>query len=518
MDGGFSDDELLDLLEEEDRRRAQSSFLAYYMRMTGFQPPQHVRLVCRLLQSMEEDKVDRAMVFMPPRAAKTTLCSHLFPSWLIGRDPRVKIMSVAHTERYAKKIGGNVRKYLRMPQWPFQDVHISQDSSAKDAFTTPQGGEYNAFGMFGGNQHGNPAEWLFMDDIVKGRKIALSPHMREEAWETYKADLSSRLEGRHKQLIVFTRWHLDDPAGRILPDNFDGQTGWYRDRETGEKWFVLSIPAVAEHENDPLGRKIGEWIWPGRIDEKTRGPIQKRGGWIWSALFQQRPAPEEGLMFQAEHLEQRYNPATLDLTSLQIYGSSDYAVTQEAGAADPDYTVHMVWGVDQDWNIYLLDIWRGRTTPDIWAREFIRLCKKWKPLRWGEEAGQIIKSVGPFLTTMMQEEGVFVNRVQLASTTNKEQRAQSLLGMASMGKLFLPMRDKVRKSLLADLDAFEKELMQFPTGKHDDTVDTATLFARMLNRIIPGKRPGAKGSPHGGDNLEDMFARHEAAQQREDNW
>jgi predicted phage terminase large subunit-like protein len=517
LDGG-DPLELLNLLEEQDRRLSRGSFLAYYMRMTGFAPPKHVKLVCRLLQSMEEDKVDRAMVFMPPRAAKTTLCSHLFPSWLIGREPKVKIMSVAHTERYAKKIGGNVRKYLRLPQWPFHDVTISQDSSAKDAFTTPQGGEYNAFGMFGGNQHGNPAEWLFMDDIVKGRKIALSPHMREEAWETYKADLQSRLEGRAKQLLVFTRWHMDDPAGRILPENFDGQTGWYRDRETDERWFVLSIPAVAEHEKDPLGRKKGEWIWPGRIDERMRGGTRKRGGWIWSALYQQRPSPQEGLMFTHEHIS-RYDPAELDMTGLQIYGSSDYATKSEAGAPDPDYTVHMVWGVDSEFNIYLLDMWRGRTLSDEWVANFIRLVKKWNPLRWGEESGQIINSVGPFLTTIMQQESVFVNRVQLTSSVNKEQRAHSLLGMAQMGKFYLPKRSAIQPYFFEHLDAFEKELLQFPTGKHDDAVDAATLFARMLNRIISGKKPdrGNKSSPHG-PTMDDLWSEHDAKMDRDKDW
>lgn len=515
---GTGDLELLSLLEEQDKRLARDNFLSYYMRMTGFEPPAHVKLVCRLLQSMEEDKVDRAMVFMPPRAAKTTLCSHLFPSWLIGRNPKVKIMSVAHTERYAKKIGGNVRKYLRMPDWPFPDVTISQDSSAKDAFTTPEGGEYNAFGMFGGNQHGNPAEWLFMDDIVKGRKIALSPHMRDEAWETYRADLDSRLEGRAKQLLVFTRWHMDDPAGRILPEDFDGRKGWYRDRETGEKWYVLSIPAVAEHEDDAMGRKIGEWIWPGRIDERMRGGTRRRGGWIWSALYQQRPSPQEGLMFTQEHIS-RYDPGELDMTRVRIYGSSDYATKTEAGAPDPDYTVHMIWAVDPELNIFLLDMWRGRTLSDEWVKHFIRLVKKWGPLRWGEESGQIINSVGPFLSTMMQQEQVFVNRVQITSSVNKEQRAHSLLGMAQMGKFYLPHRHKIPPYFLEYLDAFEKELLQFPTGKHDDTVDTATLFARMLNRIVAGKRPKRqrRSSPDG-PTLDDLWAENDAKAARDNGW
>lgn len=498
--------EYLALREEQDRRAAQRSYLRFYARMTGFDPPAHIRVMAKVLQAMEEDRIDRAMVFAPPRHAKTLNCTTLFPAWLMGRNPRSKMMSVVHTQRFAAKLGRNVRNLMHSPEWPFPDVTLAEDSQAKDQWATPQGGEYNAFGAQGGSQHGNPAEWLFMDDLVKGRKVAMSPHMRDEIWETYKADLVTRLEGRAKQLMVFTRWHMDDPAGRILPADFDGRTGWYRDRETGEKWYVLSLPAVAEHDNDPVGRKPGEWLWPERFGEDRLGGVRKRGGWVWAGLMQQRPSPEEGLMFREEHIN-RYDPSTLDRTSLQIYGASDYAVTAEAGATDPDWTVHMVWGVDSDWNIYLLDIWRGRTTPDVWVEEFIRLVLHWKPLRWAEEGGQIIKSVGPFLRQRMEQERAYTDRVQINSTTSKEARAQALLGVAAMGKMFLPDRSRIGKALLQHLDAFEAELMQFPGGKHDDTVDTASLFARLLDRIIEGSTP-KRGSPHG-DTLDDLFSRHE---------
>ncbi|MCV6826013.1 MULTISPECIES: phage terminase large subunit [Halocynthiibacter] len=502
-----SEEELLfNLLEEEEKREAQNSFLAYYMRMTGFTPELHHKIICKLLQSMDEDKVDRAMVFLPPRMAKSTLCTMLFPSWLIGKYPKTQIMSGVHTQRFADKMGKIVRNYVRNAKYPFK-TELAKDSQAKSAWGTTEGGEYNGFGLMGGSTHGNPAEWLIMDDLIKGRKMALSAHMREEAWETYKADLLTRLQGRRKQLIVTTRWHEDDPAGRILPADFDGKTGWYKDRETGEKWFVLSIPALAEHENDPLGRKIGEWLWPAKWGAKAWAAVRNRGGYIWSALYQQRPSPEEGLMFNDEHI-MRYNPAQLDTTTLQIYGTSDYAVTAEAGNNDPDYTVHQIWGVDPEFNIYLLDMWRGRTTSDVWVDQFIRLVRKWKPLRWFEESGQIINGVGPFLKRQMQQERVFVNRVGLTSSTSKEQRAQSLLGMASMGKMYLPDRDKVQKYLLNYLDAFEKELKAFPAAKHDDTVDPATLFARGLDRIIAGK-PFTGPDPEG-ETLDQLHARHEA--------
>jgi len=491
----------LKLLRALDLRRSQDSFLNYYQRMTNFTPEKHHRVICQLLQSMEDDRLDRAMVFVPPRMAKSTLCTQLFPSWLIGKHPRANIMTAVHTQNFANKIGKIVRNHVKSPLYPFS-TQLAKDSQAKDQWATTEGGEYNGFGLMGGSTHGNPADWLLMDDLIKGRKMALSPHMREEAWETYKADLHSRLQGRRKQLMVTTRWHEDDVCGRILPEGFDGKTGWYRDRETGEKWFVLSIPAQAEHEKDPVGRKVGEWLWPSQWGEKAWGSVKKRGGYVWSALYQQRPSPEEGLFFKDEHIKE-YNLADLDLASLNIYITSDYAVTAEAGASDPDYTVHTVWGIDNDFNIYMLDMWRGRTTSDVWVDEFIRLVKLWKPFMAGEEDGQILKGVGPFLQRQLAEENVFVYRKQYTSSTKKEQRAQSLLGMAALGHFYLP-RGHPMTSI------FRSELLSFPAGKHDDMVDTGSLLARMLAELISGNKKKKKDSPQG-ESLNELFKRMEEA-------
>lgn len=505
--------EELVIMEELDRRRARESFLAFYMRMTGMYPPRHFRLIAALAEAMEADQIDRAMLFAPPRHIKTLGISTLFPAWLMGRHPTTKIMGVCHTDRYARKIGKNVRNLLRSQHWPFdvdaapfESVELAGDTQAKEQWATPQGGEYNGFGMFGGNQHGNPAEWLFMDDVIKGRKIALSAHMREEAWETYKADLMSRLQGRRKQVMAFTRWHQDDPAGRILPEDYDGGSGWYQDRETGEDWYVLSLQAVAEHENDPLGRKAGEWLWPEAFGEAQLGGTRKRGGWIWSALFQQRPSPAEGLMFTPDHI-MRYDRSTIDLTRMQVYIASDYAVTEEGAGDNPDWTVHQVWAVDDERNIYLLDMWRGRTQSDKWIHEWVRLVRKWKPLRAFEEAGQIIKSVGPLIRAVMQDQRVFVARTQITSSTNKPARAQALLGLASMGKMYLPHRTQVSDGMLIHLDAFEKELLTFPGGTKDDTVDTATLFARGIDTVVLGTKPDRRRADH--DTLDDLFERNE---------
>lgn len=488
----------LDLLRAMDVKKSQESFKHFYMRMTGFWPEKHHSKLCQLIQAMDDDKIQRAMVSLPPRMAKSTICTMLAPAWVMGKHPNTKVMSGVHTQKFADKVGKNVRNYLRSPKYPFDTV-LAGDSQAKATWETSAGGEYNGFGLMGGSTHGNPAEWLFMDDLIKGRKMALSAHMRDEAWETYKADLLTRLQGRRKQLMIGTRWNEDDIAGRILPEDYNGESGWIKDRETGELWYVLNIPAKAERDDDPLGRQPGEWLWPSQFGEDAWGATERRGGYIWSALHQGRPSPGEGLLFQAEHINE-YNPSTLNLAELNIYITSDYAVTAEAGSPDPDYTVHTVWGVDEEFNIYMLDMWRGRTLSNEWVDQFIRLVKIWKPFIAGEEQGQIIKGVGPFLTQQMRDENVFVHRKQYTSSVSKEQRAASILGMASMGKFFLP-RGHPMTSL------FTAELLAFPGGKHDDMVDTATLLGRMLSEIVSG-RTKKQNSPHG-ESLFELFLRHE---------
>ena len=109
----------LQLLRELDRRLAQSDFLSFYMRMTGFSPPKHIRVMCKVAQALEDDIIDRAMIFAPPRHAKTLLFSELLPAWIMGRHPKTSLMSVMHTGRFAAKTGRKVRNLLTHQSWPF---------------------------------------------------------------------------------------------------------------------------------------------------------------------------------------------------------------------------------------------------------------------------------------------------------------------------------------------------------------------------------------------------------------
>ncbi|CAL8974459.1 hypothetical protein RHODGE_RHODGE_03316 [Rhodoplanes serenus] len=272
-----------------------------------------------------------------------------------------------------------------------------------------------------------------------------------------------------------TRWHEDDPAGRILPDGYDGESGWIKARD-GELWYVLSIRAEAE-AGDPLGRAPGEMLWP---EWFTPGLLAQekitQGARNWNALYQQRPAPEEGDYFRAEWL--RPYTAVPALDTLRVYGASDYAVTADGG----DYTVHLVVGVDPEGRMYLLDLWRRQAASDEWVEAFCDLVLRWKPIEWAEETGQIRSGVGPFLDRRQGERRAFVARRQFPTRGDKAIRAQAIRGRMALSGLYVPVNEPWWPGLRA-------ELLGFPAGRHDDQVDALGLVGQLLDTIMHGRAP-----------------------------
>lgn len=259
-----------------------------------------------------------------------------------------------------------------------------------------------------------------------------------------------------------TRWHEDDLSGKLLAEQARG----------GDTWEVLELPAI---------NNAGEALWPDfyplKTLERTRSVLPARD---WSALYQQRPTPEEGDYFKREWFR-FYDQLP---SHLRMYGASDYAVTDKGG----DYTVHGVAGVCPDDNLYIVDVWAGQTQSNIWIESFIDLVAKHKPLNWGEEQGQIIKSLGPFIDKRMRERRVYCQRTQFTSVSDKPTRARSFQARAAMGKVYLPHN----APWVADLVGC---LLQFPAGRNDDYVDMLGLIGRMLDTMVSGRVPRAPEPP-----------------------
>jgi predicted phage terminase large subunit-like protein len=243
---------------------------------------------------------------------------------------------------------------------------------------------------------------------------------------------------------------------------------------THGRWHVLCLPAEAE-KGDVLGRAVGEMLWD---DDYGYGAVLRREKATqtprnWSALYQQRPAPDEGNYFLRAWLKSydRDPPRA----QLHVYGASDYAVTADGG----DYTVHVVVGIDPSGRMYLLDLWREQAASDRWVEAFCDLVRRWRPLAWAEEQGQIRAGIGPFLEHRMRERKAFVLRNPMPTRGDKAIRAQSIRGRMALQGLYVPDGALWRAAL-------EHELLTFPAGRHDDQVDALGLIGQLLDTATYG--------------------------------
>jgi predicted phage terminase large subunit-like protein len=461
-------------------RKEIKSSMVKYCQMMGYEPAKHHRLIIRYLEQIANDQLDLLLIFAPPGSAKSTYVSILFPSWYLSRFPTHNYLAATHAGEFASRWGRRVRNDIQANSARLE-ISVSEDNASADRWSLIQGGEYYGVGA-GAGISGFRADIAAIDDPFGSREDAYSATVRQKRWDWYLDDFSSRQKPSAKRIVMATRWHEDDISGKIL------QQIEKQKKEEGDvhlRYKVLSIPAICESEDDPLGRKIGEYLWDDptgwnygkylRTRQKESSPM------MWSALFQQRPAPESGDYFREEWLKDTkisLTPQSVKMNGFKIYGASDYAVS----ANDGDYTVHIVVGLDYDGNMYLLDIWRTQSTPDLWVEEFCKLVKKWQPLEWGEESGQIRAAVGPFLSKRQMETEAYVFRRAFPTKGDKSIRAQSIRGRMAVAGLFVN-KDSVF------YEPFRAELMSFPAGKNDDQVDALGLIGQMIDHIIPGDAP-----------------------------
>lgn len=441
------------------KRRSIRASLTEWCRLCGFEPAEHHKLLIRELEAVARGETRRLAFFLPPGSAKSTYGSVLFPPWLM-QSMAGNVLAASHTTELAEKWGRRVRNLVTEHSLVL-GIQVAADNQAAGRWALTTGSEYYAAGV-GTGIAGFRAKLGIIDDPIRSRQDADSELIRDRIWDWYINDFRTRLVPGAAEILIQTRWHEDDLAGRALQH---------------DDWRVISLPAIAE-ENDQLGRKIGEPLWNddaygygGQIEEiRSKTPAR-----TWSALYQQRPAPEDGDYFKAEWLKPYDKPPARD--TLRIYGGSDYAVTADGG----DYTVHAVVGLDPEGRMYLLDLWRKQAASDEWVEAFCDLVVQWKPMAWAEEQGQIKAGVGPFLDRRQRERRAYVVREQFPTRGDKAVRAQSIRGRMALEGLYVP----VNAPWYAEL---RRELLSFPAGKHDDIADALGLVGQLLDRMMSGQK------------------------------
>lgn len=437
-------------------RRLKGSFTEW-CELCGYQPAAHHRVLIRELEKVARGETRNLAVFMPPGSAKSTYSSILFPPWLLANS-QWNVLAASHTIDLARRWGRRVRN-LVVDHRDDLRIDLAADSQAAERWALTNGTEYSAAGV-GTAIAGFRAKLGLIDDPIRSRQDADSELVRDRIWDWYINDFRTRLVPGAAEILIQTRWHEDDLAGRALQH---------------KDWKVLSLPAIAE-ANDALGRAVGEPLWNDDTygyGQQLRDLATNTPARTWSALYQQRPAPEQGAFFKTEWLKPYDKAPARD--TLKVYGASDYAVTADGG----DYTVHIVVGLDSDGHMYILDLWRAQAASDVWVEAFCDLVIEWKPMAWAEEQGQIRAGIGPYLDRRQRERRAFCYRETFPTRGDKSIRAQSIRGRAALEGLYVP-------SKAAWYPELRSEMLSFPAGKHDDQVDALGLIGQLLDRMTKG--------------------------------
>ncbi len=418
-----------------------------------------MNLLNRRLIDAATGRVPRLIVTMPPRHGKSMLTSHFFPAWFLGTYPDKRVLLAGYEAEFASSWGRKARDVLEEYGPSVFGVKVRKDSAAANRWDIEghDGGMMTA--GVGGPLTGKGANLLIIDDPVKNSEEASSPVIRQRTWDWFVSSAYTRLEPGGAVVLVQTRWNEDDLAGRLLAQASAG----------GERWELLRLPALAE-KGDILGRAEGEALWPERYNVEALESIQRTMSAHWfGALYQQRPAPVEGGLFQ---------PAWFPIvdTLPPMTGKVRY---WDVAASDGkgDWTAGVLMGVDHAKCYHVLDVQRVQASPADVEQLIRRTAEsdgKEVRIRMEQEPGSAGLTVLSHYTRNVLPGYAFAgDRV----TGPKALRCEPFAAQAQLHNV------KLRRA--AWNAAFLAELGTFPHGAHDDQVDAAAGAFSALTEKRP---------------------------------
>ena len=426
----------------------------------------HHLLLMQAIERAAARRYGRFMVFMPPGAAKSTYTSVVAPTYFMGKHPGTKIILASYGSDLARRHGRKARQIVKSPKYSaLWSASLSSESSAANEWALTNGSEYLAAGLTAGLT-GNRAHGALIDDPIKGRQEANSVAVRKSTWEAYVDDLQTRVVPGGWIGLVQTRWHEDDLAGRLLPKGYDGRSGMVRCTD-GRDWEILNLPAQCEREDDPLGRKIGEYLWPEWFDAEHWTPF-KAVPRTWSALFQQRPAPEEGDFFKPDQIKIVDAIPAEQITWVRAW---DLASTE----GDGDWTAGPLLGRLPDGKLIIADMERFQRGPDGRDAAMVNTAKRdggKVKIDIPQDPGQAGKSQVAYFSRMLNGYRVSFS----PESGDKVTRAEPFAAQVNVGNVMM-VRAHWNQALL-------DEMRPFPEGGlHDDQIDALSrAFAHLIQR------------------------------------
>jgi predicted phage terminase large subunit-like protein len=422
----------------------------------------------------------RVMLMFPPGSAKSTYASCVFPAWQMGNNPGQEIILTGYGDVITKRHGKRTRQICASPA--YQAVFgfgVDPKTTAADNWETSNHASYKSAGILSGIT-GFRCDGLVWDDLTKGRKEADSVQIREDTWNAYIDDARSRKKPDAWEVGIGTRWHEEETMGRILPEGYAGESGYMRGRD-GNIWYVLCVPAECEQEDDPIGRKVGEMLWPEWFSEEYWADkrVNPRS---WASLYQQRPSLEEGLYFKREWFRTYTElPAHVD-----YYLAFDPAVTE---AEDADDTAIQVWAVDTQGRIYLVDEWVRKCTMNIWIDQLMTWIAIYKPLEVISESGVIRRASEPYIKRAMARTGHYAMFHYVTRSADKPAMARPAQAMTAAGVVYYPANSVGDNTM--------DECLRFPAAKADHRVDAKANFFLRLEMIWDANPPKPKAKEPG---------------------
>lgn len=471
------------ILPELSPRTAAAELLARRMARQGlldftrythasYSPAPHHHRICDALEAVARGDTRRLMVFMPPRHGKSELASRRFPAWYLGTRPTNQIIAASYNSELASDFGRDVRNIVASREYRnLYDVGLAPDSQAANRWHTSAGGSYVAAGV-GTAITGRGAHVLLIDDPIKDREEADSTHTRDRVWDWYTSTAYTRLMPGGAIVLIQTRWHEDDLAGRLI--NAQKRLG-------GDTWDVLELKAETE------GKALWPEWYPIEELERIKSVIGPRD---WSALYQQSPIPDGKAVFSRQWLRWYHTALTGD--GMNVYVICDPAGEKKKGS---DRTAIWVVGLNADNNYYLLDFVYDRLNLTERGREIMRLHKKWKPQRVAYE--KYGKDSDIEAIRMMQDhENYRFDIVPLGGALKKEDRIKRLTYLFETGRIYMPVTKFVTLSDGRTLDLIElflsEEYDRFPVAAHDDGLD---CLARILDEDLHATFPMLEVEP-----------------------
>lgn len=458
------------------RELARRHMLPFILRFERDYLPGWVhRDICRRLEKFERDvrekKSPRLMLQMPPRHGKSIIASINFPAWYLGRNPSHEFIGCSYASSLAYDFSRKIRERIRDPEYHllFPGVSLNKDSQATEYWTLNTKGCYSAAGV-NGPITGKGAHVLAIDDPVKNAEDADSAVTREMHKNWYQSTAYTRLAPGGGVLIIQTRWNDDDLSGWL-------ETLMHRGE--GDEFEIVRYPAEALE--DERHRAQGEALHPERYDSVALAKIRRAvGPRVWSALYQQQPVADEGSYFTRDML--RYYKE-LPNERLTHYAVWDLAISKKETA---DYTVGVVFAVDSQENIYVVDMARGRYDGFEIVERMIDMHVRYGTEINAIEKGQIEMAIRPQLDKRIAERRAqrFYAKPMPAGGRDKQSRARPIQARMQQGKVFLP-------SDAPWLGDMTHELLRFPNGVHDDIVDCFGWIGQLLGEVRTDKARAA---------------------------